>query len=692
MSAEYSTVGKGDYREHALEAVMPDGSYTADFIYKDHLIYEGKNKLENMPSARGEKEACETLEIQLYDQVCDVTLTLYYTGFYKSNVITRSSKITNHHENSMAIRKIMSMQLDLPQSDYDLVTFDGLWGRERHKHIKPLSQGRFVVDSKTGVSSNRHNPFIMLKKRDATEHYGDCYASNLIYAGNHYEVAEVSPFGKTRILSGINPHCFDWKLGTNETFQTPEAVLTFSDQGLNGISQNMHHFVSNHIVRGSWAKKERPVLLNNWEATYFDFNEEKLEALIQEAAHAGIELFVLDDGWFGERNGDNSSLGDWFVNTKKLPGGLGGLAKTVNDQGMMFGIWVEPEMINHNSRLYEKHPEWAVQIPNRRPSQGRNQMVLDFTRQDVRDYIVESLVKVFSSANIEYVKWDMNRNFSDMFSLELPRDRQGEFFHRYVLGVYEVLDQITKVFPNILFESCSAGGNRFDLSLLCYMPQTWTSDNTDALQRLYIQSGTSYGYPLSAMGAHVSAVPNHQTLRSTPIETRFNVAMFGVLGYELDLSKLSKGEKQIIKEQIAFYKKHRALLQFGQFYRLDDIFDNNIASWMVVSEDRKKGILGLFQKLTNSSPAIDIIKTVELREDAIYTISNRKQFILADEKQDLIKEGMKPVETECYEAYGDLLNRAGIKLSQQFCASGYNEKIRVMNDFGSRAYIFEQKD
>lgn len=706
---EYSSFSNGDYRQSPLQMTMPDGSNSCDFVYKAFEIIDGVVPVIGMPYAVGKKDEIKTLKIELSDTYYDIRMVLYYTCFYNSDVIVRKTEIVNNTASGIKINKIMSLSLDLPQSDYTLLTFDGTWIHERYKHEKKLSNGLFVNTVTTGTSSNKHNPCIVFRRNSADEFQGECIGVNLIYSGNHYEAADVSYFGKLRIMAGINPETFEWKLEAGQAFTTPEAVLSFSNDGLNGLSGNMHKFIQNHIVRGYWAKKERPVLINNWEATYFDFSESKVLKLAEEAAKLGIELFILDDGWFGKRDDDTSSLGDWFEYKDKLPNGLKGLADRINDLGMMFGLWFEPEMVNENSELYRKHPEWAVKIPGRKQSLGRNQMVLDYANKDVRDYIVDVVSNILNSANIQYVKWDMNRQLSDAYSNTLEADRQGEFYHRYVLGLYDVLGRICSKFPEILFESCSSGGNRFDLGMLCYMPQTWTSDNTDAISRLQIQSGTSYGYPLSTMGAHVSASPNHQTLRATPIETRFNVAAFGVLGYELDLTELSQAEKKAVKAQIEYYKEHRKLFQYGRFFRLEPA-EENISKWIVVSEDGSEAVLGMYQKLAQPNPVPDIIKTKYLDNDALFQICSRKQFLSIEAFGNLVNEVttlpikedgvdhtitgnhvMLETEKEEYNVYGDHANNAGIKISQQFSGTGYDERIRLMGDYGSRLYYFSKK-
>jgi len=601
----------------------------------------------------------------------------------------------------------MSMMMDFPEKFNNLHTFDGLWVRERHENKKKLISGLYVNDSTTGSSSNRHNPFIMLSKDTCTQEKGECIGMNLIYSGNHYEAIEVSEYGKVRIMTGINPYQFAWTLEKNEAFYTPEAVISYSADGQNGLSHNMHQFIQNHIVSLFWAYKERPILINNWEATYFDFNESKILNIAKQAKKLGIEMVVLDDGWFGKRADDTSSLGDWTANEKKLGGSLRKLAEKMNQLDLKFGLWFEPEMISENSKLYEKHPDWAVKLPNRETFIGRNQLVLDLTRQEVRDYIVYAVNDVLANAPIEYVKWDMNRHLSEAYSASLGQ-RQGEFYHRYIKGLYEVMRRVTSEFPKILFESCSAGGNRFDLGMLYYMPQIWTSDNTDANERTHIQQGTSFGYPLSTMAAHISAVPNHQTLRTISIETRFNIACFGVLGYEIDITKLTKAEKKAITEQIKFYKEHRMLFLTGTFSRIES--NDNHVSWQVVSQDKKEAIVLVYQRLAIPNPSGDILIAKGLLEDELYEVSARKQYISIKQFGNLVNQ-VSPVpitndgllqtvvnkvymlesENEQYQVYGDLLMNAGIKLTQQFSGTGYNDQTRVMGDYASRLYVLKSQ-
>ena len=631
MRLEYSWPGKGDLREPAVAVRHADGGRTSDFVFEKAELVKGtvpsgKEEGEEVPTYRlrnglpasyDEAGRAQTLVITLFDRSYDMELTLYYTVFAECDVIVRSAVLTNHGRDAVTVERLMSLCLDLDAEPYVMSTFNGAWIREMHRTDTALGAGKLVSATTSGISSNRANPFVMLSKPHTTEDTGEVYAFNLIYSGNHYEAAEVSPFGKLRFVSGINPEGFSWMLAPGESFASPEAVMTYSGEGFNGMSQKMHAFVRNHIVRGHWKKKERPVLLNSWEASYFKIDEKKLLKLAKAGRDVGIELFVMDDGWFGDRTDDTKALGDWDVNKKKLPGGIERLAEKIRGLGMRFGLWVEPEMVSVNSDLYRKHPDWALQIPDHFHSEGRNQRFLDLTREEVQDYIIEKMSEVFGKAGVSYVKWDMNRSMTDVYSAALPPERQGEVAHRYILGLYRVMSTLSERFPKILFEGCASGGNRFDLGILSFFPQIWASDDSDAVARTEIQTGYSYGYPMSTVTAHVSDVPNHQTLRRTPLATRFNVAAFGVLGYECNLCDMKKEEREEIARQIALYKEWRKTFFFGSFYRgravgVGDgmgglgIFGSaapfsvlsptagNVTEWTVVSPDRKRAAGLLF--------------------------------------------------------------------------------------------------
>lgn len=708
MCVEISTPDNGDFRESSLIVEYGNrGTVALNMLYKSHRIFPGKPRaFAGLPESYGTRKECATLEITLVDEGFPFSLILYYTVFEDCDVIARRSVFVNNSGDEVVIRNIASVQLDLFDSNWKLLTFDGAWARERHVHERSVEPGITVIDSKNGTSSSAHNPLVYLKRPDCTEDTGECCALNLIYSGNHRETVERSEFDKVRVMTGINPATFSWHLGAGERFHTPEAVMTFSFEGLNGASAHFQKFINLHIVRGSWKLRERPVLLNSWEATYFNFNEARLESLAEEAARLGFELFVLDDGWFGARDDDTSSLGDWFPDMRKLPEGLAGLGRKIHSLGLMFGIWVEPEMISEKSELFEKHPQWRIAVPQRWPKAGRNQYILDLTRSDVRRYLIETLVNLFRESGVDYVKWDMNRPFSDVYSETCTH---GEFNHRYCLGLYEVLGAVTKNCPGILFESCSAGGNRFDLGMMCYMPQAWCSDNTDALCRTEIQKGTSYGYPSSCMGAHVSGSPNHQTLRLTDIESRFNVACFGTLGYELDVCKLSSSEKAQITAQIEFYKSNRALLQYGQFIRIP--CDENRYICAVANKDRSEMIVLDFQRLNTPNGPAQNLRLPFANPDYLYTVVPRAQRISIRKFGSLINT-ISPVkldssskvtnaiadklylnnEIEHYLVPGDMLAYGGIKLFQQFGGTGYNQFCRVMGDFDSRLYYICKAD
>ncbi|MDC7124959.1 MAG: alpha-galactosidase, partial [Spirochaetales bacterium] len=522
----WSGSGKGDFRHSPIELVMPDGSFVSDFVYIGCEIIKGNIFPENLPSSYGDVDDCSTLVIKTKDNLFDIELYHYWTVYEKIDVISRRCELSNNSGSEIKIRKLMSYMMDLQGGPWELTTFDGGWIKETHVHKRPINYGMNVNDSTTGGSSHRHNPGFIVSETGCRQDTGLCFGFNLVYSGNHYSVCELSNHDLLRVMGGINPHNFEWPLSSGESFASPEAYFSFSNYGFNGLSANMHDFINNHIVRGKYKNQERPVLMNNWEATFFDFNESKILKMAREAKKIGVELIVLDDGWFGARDDDTAGLGDYDVNKKKLPGGLKHLAKKVNDLGMEFGLWFEPEMVNEDSSLYREHPDWAIKVPGREPSRGRNQLVLNLTKEEVRDYIVENVNGILSSANITYVKWDMNRHMTDVYSDSVAN--QGMVFHSFILGLYDVLGRIIEANPNVLFESCSSGGNRFDPGMLCFMPQVWASDDTDPGERLKIQEGLSYLYPLSTMGAHVSSSPHQQTLRKTRLSTRCNVSAFGL--------------------------------------------------------------------------------------------------------------------------------------------------------------------
>ena len=573
---EYPCFGLGDYRESAFKIMDADGMSTSDLRYVSHKMYEGKPKLEGLPATFATEESgCSTLEITMYDKYADIEVVLIYTAFDKLDVITRSAVITNKSEKPFKITRALSACVDFDTDKMDMITLNGSWARERAVERCRLHHGKQLVDSCRGESSHQNNPFVALCDNNADEDKGEVFGFNFVYSGNFYAQAEVTQHKKTRFLMGINPLDFEWLLEKGESFTCPEVVMVHSDEGIGKMSRTFHDLYRNNLIRGEYKDKRRPILINNWEATYFDFNTDKLLDIAREAKSCGIEMLVMDDGWFGVRNSDNCSLGDWKVNTDKIIGGLKYLVDEVNKIGLEFGIWFEPEMISPNSDLYRAHPEWAIQIQGREATQSRQQYVLDLSRPEVLDYVYESVASILRSANIVYVKWDMNRQLSDLGSTYLGAEEQQELFHRYVLGVYALQERLVTEFPDLLLENCSGGGARFDPGMLYYSPQIWCSDDTDAIERLMIQEGTSLIYPLSTMGAHVSDCPNHAVGRVTPFETRGHVALAGTFGYELDLNKLSDEEISEVKQQITFMKEYRELIQFGTFYRLKSPFEGN---------------------------------------------------------------------------------------------------------------------
>ena len=553
--------GLGDFRNSAVAVKTESGHNAILPEYKSHKIYKGFPNLEGLPHVFGKNEECETLEITCFDDVINVSVILYYTVFSDTDAIVRSVKIVNNSKENVYITKALSLSFDMDNEDYDCITLHGSWARERHIDRRAIHMGLQSAVSVRGETSHQEHPFLAVLDKNADWKSGNVYGVNFIYSGNFEANIQRNQFDQIRVQMGINHDNFSWKLSPNEEFQTPQAVLVFSSEGLNGMSHSFHNLYRNHLIRSKYNHKMRPILINNWEATYFDFDTEKLLDIAREASKDGIEMLVMDDGWFGKRNFDDNSLGDWVVNEEKIKGGLNHLVSEVNKLGMKFGIWFEPEMVSPDSDVFRSHPDWAIQIPNRKPGLSRNQLVLDITRDEVRDFIYGELKAILKSANIEYVKWDMNRQLCDIGSINLPADRTGEFFHRYVLAVYKMQEQLVHDFPNLLVENCAGGGPRFDPGMLYYSPQIWCSDDTDAYERLSIQEGTALMYPLSTMGAHVSVCPNHAVGRVTPFKTRGYVALSGTFGYELDITKLSKEDREMIVRQIALYKKFKPLIR-----------------------------------------------------------------------------------------------------------------------------------
>ena len=614
---EYSFGGTGDFRESCIDIRTQDGQDGLELTYVSHRIYEGKEALVGLPATWGGD--CDTLEITLEDEVTGLQVILSYTAFRQVDAVTRSARIRNGGTDCLYLNRALSACLDLDDEGFEVLSLPGAWARERHLQRRPVGYGAYTAESLRGESSHQEHPFLALVSGDCTQTRGEVYAMNLVYSGNFLGKVSKDQFGKLRMVMGIHPERFCWKLEPGELFQVPEAVLVYSNEGLGKMTRSFHRLYRDHLIRGYWKDRERPVLINNWEATYFDFNTEKLLDIAREASKAGIEMLVMDDGWFGHRESDNSSLGDWFVNENKLTGGLKYLVDEVNKLGMKFGIWVEPEMISEDSELYKAHPDWALQTKNRRPAQCREQLVLDLSRPEVADYIYGMLKEILSSANIQYVKWDMNRSLADVGNAVLPSDRQGEILHRYVLAVYEMQERMLRDFPELLLENCSSGGARFDPGMLYYSPQIWCSDDTDAIERLSIQEGTQMIYPLSTMGAHVSDCPNHITGRVTPFATRGIVTLTGTFGYELDITKISDEDREQIPGQIALYKQYNHLVRNGEYYRIASWQENHLYDcYMVVSEDQSEALVTYVQVMAQPQQRSRKIFLQGLQEDAFY--------------------------------------------------------------------------
>ena len=670
VKQEYGVYGSTDYRCPAVEILQENGSRISDFCYKSHTVSGGKPKLKGLPATYTESDSeAETLTLVLEDKVTGIELELLYTLFAGSGIIARSARFLNCGKKPVHLLKAMSLCMDLPDHDYDWIQFSGAWARERYPKKRRLETGIQSVGSMRGHSSHEHNPFVILKRPTADEFQGEVIGFSLIYSGNFLAQAEVDTHDTTRVLLGINPEWFDWKLEPGEEFQTPEAVMVYTDRGMNDMSQTFHRLFQKRLARGYWRDRERPILINNWEATYFDFTEERIVEIAKKAKEQGIELFVLDDGWFGKRTSERAGLGDWKANPERLPEGITGLAQKIEALGMKFGLWFEPEMVNKDSDLYREHPDWILSVPERRQSQGRYQYVLDFSRKEVVDYIYDRMAEILGRGKVSYVKWDMNRSITECWSAALPADRQGEVFHRYILGVYDLYDRLNTAFPEVLFESCASGGGRFDPGLLYYAPQGWASDDTDAAERLKIQYGTSYCYPISSIGAHVSASPNHQIMRSTPLYTRANVACFGTFGYEMDLNRLTAEEQEEVKRQTAFVKKYRSVLQFGSFYRLESPFEGNVTAWMSVSGDRKTAVVGWYRTLNGINMGYTRVKLRGLEPDSVYRVS-----------EDGVLRG---------EYYGDELMNVGLVTSDADSGE-LLPGMRPSCDFDSRIFVLEK--
>lgn len=671
LPQEFAGNQTGDFRSPAIIIKAANGAMATDFRYDSYEILTGKPELDGLPQTyvKDDSEA-KTLAITLKDKTLQARVILYYTIYAERAVITRSTQVINDSEDTFNIEKVASLQLDMPKQDMDVISFPGSQFHERQVERQALRQGITEFGGRRGASSHHMNPFVIAADPSTTEQSGEAYGVQLVYSGNHQFTFEKDYIDQVRLVTGINEDGFSWQLQPSDKFQSPEAILVYSNAGLNGMSQTYHHLLRERVARGQYQYQDRPIVINNWEATYFDFDEEKLVNIAKKAFDVGIELFVLDDGWFGERENDRAGLGDWHVNPKRLPRGIGSLSEKIRSFGMKFGLWFEPEMVNKDSDLYRTHPNWIISTPNRKPNHGRNQYVLNFGLDEVVENIFDQMCKIIDESNLDYIKWDMNRPLTDVFDSHLSADQQGEVFHRYVLGVYRLYEKLITKYPNILFESCSSGGGRFDPGMLYYAPQAWASDDSDAIERLKIQYGTSMLYPISSIGAHVSIVPNHQTNRITPIKTRGNVAFFGAFGYELDLNELSEGDVRIVKEQIAFYKKYRTIIHNGTFYRLLSPFDDdNQTAWMVVSHDKKTAIVAHYKTLNEVNAPYRRLKLKGLDNDGLYNVG-----------QNSLRSGME-------------LMKAGL-----VCSDASSGQINDQNrrpetfDFDSKIWVITQKE
>ena len=619
LPQEYSGAGNGDYRFCSVDGVGADGSRCLDLKFSEWKAYKGKYSLSGLPALFDEEGETETLEICLYDQTANVKVLLYYGVFPREDVITRAVRIENTGHEPYILTKAMSMQLDFLESGMDFIHFYGRHTMERIPEREPLMHGLLSVGSVRGASSHQHNPFVILCEEDAGEKSGSCYGCALVYSGNFLIAAEVDQIGQTRLAAGIHPDGFRWTLQSGEAFTAPEVILTYSQNGFERLSHQLHDVMRRHLIRSSYKEKSRPILINSWEAAYFDFTDERLLAIARDARELGVDLFVLDDGWFGRRNNDDTALGDWVVNEDKIKGGLLTLSDKIRDMGLGFGLWIEPEMVSEDSDLYRAHPDWCLRNPGRHPTRGRSQLNLDITRKEIRDTIMDQILAIIRDCHISYIKWDFNRNLGNIYSAALPPERQGEVFHRYVLALYEMQERLVSEFPDLLFENCAGGGGRFDAGMLYYSPQIWCSDNTDPIDRLTIQYGTSFAYPVSTFGAHVSVSPNHQTGRETQFACRSAVAQCGTFGFELDPAKMSEEEKQKAALQIRIYREDEALVQKGDYFRLTDPTKNrDYCLWELASKDRKEILVQGIKLRNQANSPVFYVRLRGLPEDAVY--------------------------------------------------------------------------
>lgn len=668
---EYPAPLHGDMRNGAIDLVQPNGSRIVEFVYTGHEIIDGKPGMDPLPACYVENEVeAKTLILFLQDELLGCTLELHYSIYENLPVICRHAVIRNDSDQTYRLERMMSLALDLPDDEWQRIVLAGAWARERNIEVSDLHTGSQSIYSLRGHSSHNYNPFLCLKRPWTTEQQGECLGFSLVYSGNFLADVDVNTWHTTRVTMGIHPHTFSWPLHGNDSFTTPEAVLVYSEEGLNAMSQTFHTLFQKRLARGVWRDQARPILINSWEGVYFDVKEEQIVDMAACAKDLGIEMFVLDDGWFKKRDNELSSLGDWSEDFDKLPSGIAGLAEKINDLDMKFGLWIEPEMISEDSDLFRTHPEWMLTTPGRRKTAGRFQYVLDFSNPEVVDAIASQLEKILDCRRIAYIKWDMNRSMSDVYSLAASSEEQGMIYHQYILGVYALYDRLTRRYPEILFESCASGGARFDPGMLYYAPQAWTSDDTDAVERLKIQYGTSMVYPISSMGSHVSAIPNHQLHRTTSLHMRSAVAYFGTFGYELDPLKLTESEKAEIREQVQFMKENRKLIQFGTFYRLRSPFEGNETAWMVTSADQSKAIVAYYRVLQQINAGFRRLKLEGLDPNALYEVR-------ADH-------------TKTRVIGGDQLMKAGLVISDS--SSSENKDDNGQGDYLARLYELRKLD
>ncbi|MFQ9299748.1 MAG: alpha-galactosidase [Blautia sp.] len=614
--------GVGDFRDDMIEIRHADGSFAADFRFDSFEILDYSYAIPGMPALYDtEEEKGETLVITMTEKASDIVLKLFYGVFEKENVITRAARLENHGETAIELEKMLSFSMDLMYENYEMIYFSGRHAMERTAERIPVQHAKVEIGSTRGTSSHHYNPAVILCEEGAGETHGSCIGACLVYSGNFVAAAQKDQKNQTRFQMGIHPTNFCFHLEKGEAFDTPQAILSYSGTGLTKLSQQYHEIIREHICRGAYKHAKRPILINNWEATYFDFNEEKILKIAEQAQKLGIEMLVLDDGWFGKREDDNSGLGDWFVNEKKMNGSMAQLAEKIHRMGMKFGLWFEPEMISEDSDLYRAHPDWAFAIPGRVPNHSRNQLVLDMTREDVREYLLERLTTIVHDAKIDYVKWDMNRSVCDVYSHVAAQNRNGELYHRYVLGVYDLLERFLAACPDLLLEGCSGGGGRYDAGMMYYSPQIWCSDNTDAINRLSIQYGSSFFYPISTVGSHVSVCPNHQTGRVTPFRTRGDVALAGSFGYEMDLNKISEEEKEMVKEQVAAMHEYYELTHEGLYYRLTGLKKQDFMAWEFVAKDQSRALLTIVKTDAEGNMLPVHTKVCGLAEDKLYRCS-----------------------------------------------------------------------